>query len=260
MIKKIKDTYTNDGIGTLSKKGKAFLTRKVFLLLPEPMKVLFARKIGRFKSHDIERVVDYSFNVLGLTLRPLQIREEFISLLKLFKKIDPRVVVEIGTAKGGSLLCFCKLAAEDATLVSIDLPNGQFGGGYPEWKAPIFHLFAQTGQELYLLREDSHRAETLDKVVKTLNGRKVDFLFIDGDHEYEGVLKDFEMYRTLVRTGGVIAFHDVAPNGTEELAGGVPRFWSEVKKKYEYEEYIQDEEQDGYGIGCLFVNAPSEEV
>jgi hypothetical protein len=30
----------------------------------------------------------------------------------------------------------------------------------------------------------------------------VDFLFIDGDHTYEGVKKDFEMYSPLVRREG----------------------------------------------------------
>jgi len=37
-----------------------------------------------------------------------------------------------------------------------------------------------------------------------LGSRKLDFLFIDGDHSYEGVRRDFEMYSPLVREGGII--------------------------------------------------------
>ena len=37
----------------------------------------------------------------------------------------------------------------------------------------------------------------------------VDFLFIDGDHSLEGVKLDDEQYGQLVRSGGIIAFHDV---------------------------------------------------
>jgi hypothetical protein len=48
-------------------------------------------------------------------------------------------------------------------------------------------------------------------------------LFIDGDHTYEGVRRDFEMYSPLVRKGGIIAFHDIYP-GPEESVGGVPKF------------------------------------
>jgi predicted O-methyltransferase YrrM len=45
-----------------------------------------------------------------------------------------------------------------------------------------------------------------------LKDNKVDFLFIDADHSYEGVKKDFEMYSPLVRKGGIIAFHDIIPD------------------------------------------------
>ena len=39
------------------------------------------------------------------------------------------------------------------------------------------------------------------------SGPDDDFLFIDGDHT--GVGRDYEMYRDLVRPGGLIAFHDI---------------------------------------------------
>jgi predicted O-methyltransferase YrrM len=39
-------------------------------------------------------------------------------------------------------------------------------------------------------------------------GRQIDLLFIDGDHVYEAVRADFEAWRSLVRPGGLILFHD----------------------------------------------------
>jgi predicted O-methyltransferase YrrM len=50
---------------------------------------------------------------------------------------------------------------------------------------------------------------TREAVMKKLNGRAVDLLFIDGDHRYSRVKKDFEMYAPLVRTGGVVLLHDI---------------------------------------------------
>lgn len=38
----------------------------------------------------------------------------------------------------------------------------------------------------------------------------VDFLFIDGDHEYEGVKSDYQNYAPLMNPGGIIVFHDAA--------------------------------------------------
>jgi cephalosporin hydroxylase len=126
-------------------------------------------------------------------LRPFQIKEEILKLLELLKDMEPNVVLEIGTAEGGTLLLFTRVASSDATIISIDLP-----GGYPAWKIPIYKSFAREKQKIYLIRADSHSYKTLDKVKEILNGRSVDFLFIDGDHTYGGVKKDFEMYSPLV--------------------------------------------------------------
>ena len=54
-------------------------------------------------------------------------------------------------------------------------------------------------------------SETLEAARGALEGRQVDVLFIDGDHAYDGVKRDYEMYGSLVRDGGVIAFHDIVP-------------------------------------------------
>jgi hypothetical protein len=37
---------------------------------------------------------------------------------------------------------------------------------------------------------------------------QIDFLFIDGDHSYEGVKTDFELYSKLLSDQGIIAIHD----------------------------------------------------
>jgi len=46
---------------------------------------------------------------------------------------------------------------------------------------------------------------------------KIDFLFIDGDHSYEGVKKDFELYSTIVNDNGIIVIHDTDSNYEESL-------------------------------------------
>ena len=37
---------------------------------------------------------------------------------------------------------------------------------------------------------------------------KIDLLFIDGDHSYKGVKKDFELYSTILSDNGIIIIHD----------------------------------------------------
>jgi len=169
--------------------------------------------------------------------------------------LSPKGGLEIGTSKGGTLFLFSRVADPEGTLISVDIL-----GGYPKWKARIYRAFAKGGQRILLIKNDSHDPGALKIVEMILEGRKLDFLFIDGDHSYEGVKMDFEMYSPLVRRGGIIAFHDIVPDyyirfGIKASAytGGVPKFWSEIKDDYEYLEIIKDQGQNGYGIGVLFV-------
>jgi hypothetical protein len=37
---------------------------------------------------------------------------------------------------------------------------------------------------------------------------EIDFLFIDGDHSYEGVKKDFDLYSKIISKNGMIVIHD----------------------------------------------------
>jgi len=215
------------------------------------------RHLREFSSEDPKDAFDFITKSYFGTLAPIQIPQEFLSLLEIVKKKKPNVVMEIGTAKGGALFCFARMAADDATIVSVDLMDGELGGGfsagYPTWKVPIYQAFAKKGQTMSLVRQDSHSEETLGKVKGILDGKQVDFLFIDGDHTYEGVKKDFEMYSPLVRKGGVVAFHDVAPHASDESCGGVKYFWKEIKNYYPFREFIQDINQEGCGVGVLFL-------
>src|SRR5579885_1052901 len=84
-----------------------------------------------------EQVIDFLFSPKGVLIVPWQFREEITQLAKTYEKLKPAVAMEIGTANGGTLFMHTKLAAKNAFIISLDLPGGRFGGGYPEWKEPI---------------------------------------------------------------------------------------------------------------------------
>ena len=182
----------------------------------------------------------------------VQRTSELMSLLGMLRVFRPGLIMEIGTHKGGTLFCWPHLATEDATIISLDLPNGPFGGGYDEQDIARFQTFLKHKQSLICLREDSHLPETFNTVVRVLNSRKINFLFIDGDHTYGGVKADFEDYSPLVRAGGLIAFHDIKPNPYMPDSQ-VHVFWQEVKQMFKHHEFIDQSRtvQYGMGIGIL---------
>jgi hypothetical protein len=197
-----------------------------------------------------EEIVDFSFNAGGELISPSQFRSEILQLAKLVHQRKPKAVVEIGTAKGGTLFIWCALSDPRAVLASIDLPGGIHGGGYPRWKSLVYRRFAQPKQSLHLLRMDSHLSSTRDYLKTMLLPEGIDFLFIDGDHTYEGVKADFEMYSPLVRPGGLVAFHDICIHRSE-LNCNVDKFWREIRTKYKTWEFIENPNQGVYGIGVL---------
>ena len=192
----------------------------------------------------------FTFNCLGVVISPLQYREELMALLEIVDERRPRTVVEIGTFAGGTLSLLARCAASDAIVVSIDLPGGQYGGGYAESRAHLYRSFAERDQRIELVRADSHRLETRDRVRWLLDSRPIDLLFIDGDHALEGVRRDLELYGPLLADDGLVAFHDIVP-GPRASVGGVPQFWSELRAGCQVRELVRDWAQGEAGIGLV---------
>jgi cephalosporin hydroxylase len=210
----------------------------------KPMYPILARRIARKGPiNDPKAMFDYMARGNLGVVSAIQSREELIPVLEVIKAQSPSTVLEIGTANGGTLFLLTRVAAPDATIVSLDLPGGDWGGGYSEKRIPLYEAFALPEQRLCLLREDSHTPQALDHVKHAFSGRTIDFLFIDGDHSYEGVRSDFEMYAPLVTPGGYIAFHDIA------YTDGVARLWDEVKPSFaQAREFVAPKGQ-AFGIG-----------
>jgi predicted O-methyltransferase YrrM len=209
------------------------------------------RRIAREKRtfSNVDDLLDFIFGRDASFIRPSQIRDEIRALLCLVKSIQPKTMMEIGTNNGGTLFLWTRVAQEDAEIISLDLPNGEFGGGYPRWKRPLYTSFALPRQRIHLLQADSHRETSLQATRKLLRGKKLDYLLIDGDHTYEGVKRDFEMYAPLVRAGGVIAFHDIVEHSFATCQ--VDRFWREIKSRFPSQEFVAIPRVNWAGIGVI---------
>lgn len=215
------------------------------------------KKINKFEqklySKNSRFAIPFIYNGRGY-YRKIEPRQNPFEIEELFKRVcelEPRSILEIGTARGGTLYLWTQAAQKDAVIVSVDLPGGDFGGAYPLARIPFYQSFAKYSQKMHLIRDDSHSPETLSQVLDCFSNLPIDFAFIDGDHTYEGVKSDFSLYAPMVKKGGIVAFHDILPRpDLPEIQ--VCRFWDEIKSQFDSEEIIGPEWTGRkIGIGIL---------
>lgn len=225
------------------------IERSLSRRLREPISKFFAyRALRKFHSQkrSTPEIVSFGmkFPASGYyRIDSIQIQSEFQSLVERVTAIQPKVILEIGTARGGTLFAWAQIATD--LVVSCDLNGpGAKSEFYKDLPPPTSKC------KVMNLEGDSHQPSFKERVRKALNGQKVDFLFIDGDHTEKGVEQDFQDYKEFVRPGGLVAFHDIVesqPVPTNQ----VYYFWSRIKNQYPHKEYIDNPKQCGFGIGVM---------
>ncbi|WP_414530442.1 class I SAM-dependent methyltransferase [Nodularia chucula] len=181
-----------------------------------------------------------------------QVKSEILALIDFLNINAPSSYLEIGLSTGGThfLIRYLCPSIKNSIGIDIDIQNTH-----------IIDTLTQTSSFHYLQgRSDSQ--ETLKSLGILLKPNTLDILFIDGDHSFEGVKRDFEYYSRFVRDGGFIVFHDIVADHnqrwgkpTDKWSGGVPDFFREISKKYLSHEFVEDQNQDGYGIGVIIYNS-----
>jgi len=130
---------------------------------------------------------------------------ELWQLVQKIQELNPARSLEIGVANGGVTSFLHKVSGQVVgvdRLIAHAQNYGDYTGGNP---API-------------LIEGNSADPVIIAAVEEF--APYDFLFIDGDHSYEGCKADWDNYSPMVRPGGLIGFHDVG-NELEQVPGRV---------------------------------------
>jgi predicted O-methyltransferase YrrM len=135
-----------------------------------------------------------------------------------------RSIVEIGVAEGGSAWHTRRVMDPAGTLVLIDTYPRRFGLNLSSIIARRLVEHEDRGTVVW-------RHERSDEAVKTWS-EPIDFLFIDGDHDYEAVRRDYEDWSPHVTPDGTLAFHDalLGPSWMDESFGSA-RFVQELRDR-----------------------------
>lgn len=173
---------------------------------------------------------------------------ELAKLVELYRELTPRKnILEIGSMWGGTLRQWIQYAERPATLVAIDALVSAADDRYEvqrDGHEVSWRKFAYDhGHLLYVFDRNSRDRQCISIVSHLMPS--VDFLFIDGGHDYDTVLDDWNNYGRLVRPGGIVAFHDL---GREHP--GVRPVWERARTGKRSVEFCERPEM--YGIGALY--------
>lgn len=141
---------------------------------------------------------------------PLQ---ELITLCRIARYRQPRVVFEIGTYLGGTTVQIA--ANSDAKAYTLDLPPpGHKDYVEPHMRNPDLDVFPE---QLGVRFHGSPGASRIHQLVGdsltfdfTPYHNSVDFVFVDGSHHYDCVVRDSQNALKMMSPRGVVIWHDYA--------------------------------------------------
>ena len=145
----------------------------------------------------VEGFEDLSFLFWSSPLNRRFIRLDFdeaAALYKVVKSIPNAQGIEIGRFNGGSTVLLASAVGPNGSLLSIDSEPQD------DQAFKVFLKQANLSARVALVVADSGAVE---------HDAQVDFVFIDGDHSYEGAKRDHNQWGSKVRPGGFIIHHDM---------------------------------------------------
>lgn len=167
---------------------------------------------------------------------PLQVPDELDSFLEVFKAHNPKRVLEIGVMHGGTLWFWCKHTDPDARIIGLDLDIGL-----------IAQSLSEFDRKLTRLNGASQSPDTVNRVAAHLD-QPLDALWIDADHTGDNPIRDFEAYAPFLRTGALVAFHDVDCKALPDV--GV--CWQKLKAQFPQNRTFSVGQPESMGIGMFF--------
>jgi len=145
--------------------------------------------------------------------------EDRYVLEKAVKSIRPKIVLEIGTYLGETTLELAKNSPTSKIYtidiceeMQVDIPYLQEDELLPRKK--VGKAFRNKNRNIFQILGDSRQFSTYS----FLNGKKIDFAFIDGNHSLEAVIQDTENVLNFMQKNSIIFWHDFRAEVREALS------------------------------------------
>jgi cephalosporin hydroxylase len=143
----------------------------------------------------------YSFSWCGVPV--IRLPDDIVVFQELVWELEPKVIVEIGVARGGSVILsssLLHLLGNGGQVYGLDIDIRKHNR--------IAIENHKLSSNITLLEGDSTSSEIINNLEKKLNGNQIDILVLDSNHTHEHVFKELMAYSGLVRIGGYIVLPD----------------------------------------------------
>lgn len=126
-------------------------------------------------------------------------------LFELASKLKSGYAVEIGSFIGASACFISAGLGEGSKLLCVDTwENDAMSEGRRNTKDEFDHNTHYFQEKI--IKIQGYSTAVKEQILAITN--KLDLLFIDGDHSYEGCKADWDLYIDMVKSGGCVIFHD----------------------------------------------------
>jgi cephalosporin hydroxylase len=148
----------------------------------------------------------YNFDWLGLPI--IQYPADIVAVQELIWRVKPRVIVETGVARGGSLALsasILELIGGDGFVIGVEVDLRDHNR-----RALAEHPLSK---RISIVDGSSIDPETITRVRDMVGDRSPVLVFLDSNHTYEHVLAELDAYSPLVARGSyVVVFDTVVEN------------------------------------------------
>ena len=160
---------------------------------------------------------------VGLDGPDTQVTDSELSVILKYSR-EAKVLVEIGCYEGAT-----------TAALAASAPAGQVYSIDPFFKGRLGICYGYWIVRMQLLRKGIHNVRLIralsEEAVKKF-APAADFLFIDGDHSFQAIERDWSAWFPKVKSGGVIAMHDCRISKNSPIELGTMRFYRECLPRW----------------------------
>lgn len=173
---------------------KQFLDERKKRIASYPEKINLVESGQSFLMESLNENYSYNFNWLGMPI--IQYPQDIVAIQEILWETRPDVIIETGVARGGSLILYASLLelfSPDGIVVGIDIDIREHNRKRIE-QHPLRH-------RIRLIENSSIEENTIEEVRKIIGAGKKVMVSLDSNHTHDHVLRELELYSSLVSIG-----------------------------------------------------------